>query len=151
MARILTEKVPHHQLDFIFSKALNYISDKLIDLINDFITNEVEEEFEFLHFKINLEKEKIDQTQIWLYLESDEEFIFSGNSRPFFTDFKSLPLMSPELIRETGSSFNIEELFLKWFSECWWKAGGWYYPKPAALFIGGDLILGSVILTKKKL
>ena len=149
MSRVLSQHVPHEDLEFIYYKALDRLSDGLVESLNDFIKEDLKGDFELVHFKIQQGGAESENSTIWICLEEKDGPVFSGKKWEFF-DISELPILSPELRDAIAGEFDLEKLLFRWFSECWWKAGGWYYPRPAAVFAGGTLMLASVILTKAR-
>ncbi len=78
MNRILTDKVPVDQLEYIYYKALKKIEDELIETLTAFIKIEVKDKVSFVNFNIKLDPQKSNETVIYIYLENDSKFIFSG-------------------------------------------------------------------------
>ena len=91
---------------------------------------------------------------VWIYYRGEnnkvdhaDPSIFPGRSMDLELPLNKLADFDERYF--TGDEFRglflAANLMKAWFSECWWKAGGWTYPIAASLHVHDDLGDGAVI------
>ncbi len=140
MSRHLPPNIPADKVRGIYEKELQLLSDTLIAQIHEFITRPLESDVAEAEFQI-FPDEYCDQTSsVWMYfsgsnnrVDGKDDRLFAGRSLEFFSDFSSLPTLDIEDYEDFDYPNTLVALIQDWFSECWWKAGGWYYPVPVSI------------------
>lgn len=140
MSRQLPPKIPVGKLKGIYEKSLQQLSDTLIAQIHEFIMRPVESDVVEAEFQIFPDENCDQESSIWMYfsgannrVDSNDDRLFAGRSLEFFSNFSSLPALDLEEYENFDYANTLVSLIQDWFSECWWKAGGWYYPIPVVI------------------
>ena len=135
MSRHLPPNIPIDKVENIYLDELNKISDTLIGKINIFIKTVPQESVESAEFQVFPDEDCEGESSIWMYfdgknkkIDRNDESLFAGKSVEFFTEFASLPTLDLDQYEELDYADMLVDLIVRWFAECWWKAGGWYYP-----------------------
>lgn len=137
----LPSNIPIDKLDGIFRKAFEAKSEELISRIHMFIQKPLEASVESAEFRIFVPQFPDEEgLNIWLYLDgknklvgSKKQGLYAGNSIEFYNDFNDVPSLEDEAFKDYEYPDKISDIMFTWFSECWWKGGGWYYPVPTTL------------------
>ena len=140
MGRSLPASVPKEKLPGIYRDRLDKLSDGLIDHLHQFIQKPLEPGVENARILVFPDEYGENISSIWMYFEgrnqkvdSEDDRLFAGRTLELFSDFSSLPDMDLAVYRELNFVDTLVDLIAAWFAECWWKAGGWYYPIPVEI------------------
>lgn len=140
MNRRLPPNIPIEKVAGIYRGSLGTLSDALIEQIHEFITKPVEPDVAEAEFQIFPDEYCDQASSIWMYFSGKnnrinhmDDSLFPGRSLEFYSDFSSLPTLDLEAYQDYDYANTLVGLVQDWFSECWWKAGGWYYPVPVSI------------------
>jgi hypothetical protein len=158
MGRHLPPNIPVEKIEGIYRQKLQKLSDSLIEKIHEFIKISPEESVESAEFQVFPDEYGEGESTIWMYFEGkdkkidkNDQRLFAGRSLEMYSDFSSLPTLDIEAYEDLNFPNMIADLIIEWFAECWWKAGGWYYPVPVEIFGHEGFGSGEIIpLTKIK-
>jgi len=140
MSRHLPPNIPSEKVAGIFRDSLEKMSDGLIEQIHGFIERPVANDVDAAEFQIFPDEYCDGASSIWMYfsgannkVDSTDDRLFAGRSLEFLSDFSALPTLDLESYEDFDYTNSLLGLIQDWFSECWWKAGGWYYPVPVMI------------------
>lgn len=95
---------------------------------------------------------------VWIYhsgknnkVDRADQSIFPGKASELALDPKPLGDFDEKYFTDPetfpGTELTVP-LLARWFSECWWKAGGWFYPVPTTLTVHDYESFGSTVLSE---
>ena len=150
--KVISPNIPLEKLDALFLSELEEDSDSVIEIITDLIAKPLEEDVENAEFLV-FAPQFIDEGShsIHFYLDgknklvgSDKPGLYAGNSLRFYEDFNLSHFSEND--EERFDKYNypdkITDIIIRWFAECWWKAGGWSYLVPVT--ISSRTVFGSI-------
>ena len=151
--------MPLDKLNAALERSVWNHSDAVIEKLRILQSEPLERNVENVHFEAFIPFSVDDAyPNVWFYLNgkdkkvgSDKSGFYAGNAWDFYT-VDNIPTFGHgenERFETTDYSNVLADIVIKWFSECWWKAGGWYYPVPATICgHEGAGYLRTMILTK---
>ena len=149
--RKLPENLSSGAIENIYIQHVDGYTDRLIDELHDYIiavkssdidlNNDLDSDIEFV-----VDEDPLDANPACLDDLDDK------NPLPLVSIFGEDPLICKDFVRfiddfpEIDNSHYLDnDIFVQsiinsiiydWFSDCWYKAGGWYFPLPGVLFSG---------------
>jgi len=150
--KVISPNIPLEKLDALFLSELEEDSDSMIEIITDLIEKPLEknvENAEFLVFVPQFVDEGSHSVQFYLdgknkLVGSDKPGLYAGNSLRFYENFdlSNFSENDEERFDKYNYPDKIADIIMRWFAECWWKAGGWKYPVPVT--IASRSVFGSI-------
>ena len=125
---------------------LNKVSSSFIVSLRELFSRTVPDSVTEAEVQIFMGDDGFEAPNAWIYFEgknkkvdSSDQSIFPGRSMelPSFIE-KMEDFDERYYSEEFGGIDLIANITKKWFSECWWKAGGWAYPIPVKVWIHDD-------------
>lgn len=156
MGRHLPPNIPEKKIEEIYRQELEKLSDGLINQLHEFIKIIPEDSVEFAALQVFPDEYCEGNASIWMYFEGknkkidkNDKRLFAGKSLEIYSNFKSLPTLDLNAYKNINFPDMLTDLIVEWFAECWWKAGGWYYPIPVEIFGVEGFGCGDIITLTK--
>lgn len=129
-----------------YQKAILLSEGACIQLVRELISLTVPEDVATAKVEIFLDDEG-GAPDFWIYfsgknnrVNSEEKSIFPGRALRIELDLSSLTEFDKRYFTSEFQGNTVAAGILKkWFSECWWKAGGWSYAVPTTLAVHDGL------------
>jgi hypothetical protein len=146
-----------------YQRELDRVSLSVIASLRTLFTRPINPNVQFAHSEIFLD-EYGGAPSVYIYYRGEnnkvdhkDETLFAGRSLDLelplsaLAEFDERYFISLEDGEREFPGLELAGNILKsWFSECWWKAGGWAYPLPTTVSVHDDWGDGNVIkLTEK--
>ena len=157
----ISPHLPFDKLSGILDSAIREETDKLIQILENLQSEPLETNVENVHFEAFIPFSPDDPgPTIWFYLDGKNKLV--GSEKPGFYAGNAWEIMVPNDVpsyddKDSNHFFDsdysniLADIVVKWFAECWWKAGGWKYPVPATICVHEDAgYLGRFNITKAK-
>jgi len=130
----LPDGLPEDTIEKVFREELERHSNTLIDEIKDFLNKPPSEQVTEASAEVFPDQYCDGYTGIGLYLKDK-----TTKHYPFAKFVRDLPYVDVDIYMEEDIYVPdmVVDLVKTWFSECWFKAGGWDFPLPLEI-IGHD-------------
>ena len=126
----LPERMTIDSLNKVYIKELERHSNQLINEIKSFLSEPIPSDVKEASVEVFPDEYGDGYTSIGLYLTRS-----TTKHIPFAEYVKDLPLIDVQSYEEEISIPDLVVNHVKqWFSECWWKAGGWEYNVPIVVY-----------------
>ncbi len=156
MGRHLPPNIPDKKIEEIYRQELEKLSDGLIDQLHEFIKIIPEYCVDSAEFLVFPDEYCQGDAYIQMYfkgkkkkIDKNDKRLLAGQSLEMYSNFKSLPTLNLNAYKNINFPDLLTDLIIEWFAECWWKAGGWYYPIPVEIFGGEGFGCGEIITLTK--
>lgn len=157
--RTISPNIPLENLDGLLDCAVRKHSDQIIEKLCNLMQQPLEASVEDVEFSAHIPFELAGgHPNIWFYLNGKNKLVgsnipgyYAGNSWNFYTptDIPCFDGSNQVRFDDYGYPNAIADIILKWFAECWWKAGGWFYDVPAKINAAEDAgYVGFIQLTR---
>ena len=105
------------------------------------------------HVEVFLDDTGSGAPSVWIYfsgknncVNKTDKSIFPGRSLEFEFDLSKLAEFDEEYFTSEFNALGVAaDAMRQWVSECWWKAGGWNYPRPVVLAVHEGWGSGKVV------
>ncbi len=135
MSRHLPPNIPIDIIKQIYRSELCIKTDELVEKIHEFIQIPLENNVDSAELQVFPDEQCEGESSICIYFDGKDKKIdrndpklFAGQSLELYSSFNELPTLDLEAYEELDFSTMLVDLIIQWCAECWWKAGGWYYP-----------------------
>ncbi len=146
------------QFEERYRRELDRVSSTAISMLSSLFTRAVNGDVDNAHVEVFLDEYGGAPTA-WIYyrgkhnkVDHADESLFSGRSLDLqlplsaLADFDERYFVAQEDGEVEFPGLRLAGNIIKaWFSECWWKAGGWAYPFPTTLAVHDDWGNGKLI------
>jgi len=137
-----------------YARSLDKRAKPAIALLREHLALPVKPEVTAAEVKIFVGDEDPYEPSIWMYyvgkdnkVDNADSSLFAGRSLELPFGFAALEQFNERFFTDEkfGGLVIVAEVLRSWFTEMWWKAGGWSYATPTALVVadgyGGDKIV----------